>query len=56
VELPLLTSGEDLTSISRILDSGQTTYSSGDAIRFLLSSQGETQRDPLLAAKVDGQQ
>lgn len=37
-ELPLLTSGEDLSSISRILRPGETSYSSDQVISFLLSS------------------
>lgn len=44
-ELPLLTSGEDLSSISRILSPGETTYSSDRVIDFLLSSQ-EARLDP----------
>ena len=36
-EPPLITAGDDVVNINRFLSGGQTSYSAGDVIRFLLS-------------------
>ncbi len=36
-EMPLLTAGDDLNNIVRILKPGQTSYSAVDVVRYLLS-------------------